>query len=186
MQNNGHTKHLSEYLSGFEGLPFHSIIVFSEHCELKSVKLTTTKHRVSKRSDLLSCMSSFINTISERIITAQEIDDIYKALLPLTIANKSQKQLHVKNIKGKIRVVPKAMPVAVQTEEDEKLEAIKEIAEVQPVIEAEELLKPTALPVLCPKCSAAMIRRRTVKGKYKGKEFWGCPNFPKCRSIVNI
>ncbi|MDR1563481.1 MAG: NERD domain-containing protein [Oscillospiraceae bacterium] len=187
MQNKGHTKYLSEYLSGFNGLPFRSIIVFSEHCELKSVTLTTAKHRVVKRSDLLNCMSSFINTISERIVTVQEIDDIYKVLLPLTTTSKKQKQMHVKNIKGKIRTVPKVRPLAVQAEEDEKLEEAQEIIEVKPVdTPAEASQQPASAPALCPKCGAAMVRRRTVKGKGTGREFWGCTNFPTCRSIINI
>lgn len=40
--------------------------------------------------------------------------------------------------------------------------------------------------LLCPKCGAAMIRRTALKGPNAGKEFYGCSNFPQCRSIVNI
>ena len=40
--------------------------------------------------------------------------------------------------------------------------------------------------VLCPKCGALMIKRTAGKGQNAGKSFYGCPNFPKCRGIVNI
>ena len=33
----------------------------------------------------------------------------------------------------------------------------------------------------CPKCGAAMVRRTR---KSDGGQFWGCPNFPKCRGIL--
>ena len=36
---------------------------------------------------------------------------------------------------------------------------------------------------LCPKCGVPMVLRQR---KSDGGKFWGCPNYPKCRSIVNI
>lgn len=41
----------------------------------------------------------------------------------------------------------------------------------------------TQIPI-CPKCSIPMIKRITKRGENKGKEFWGCSNFPKCREII--
>jgi len=44
-----------------------------------------------------------------------------------------------------------------------------------------------ASPPLCPKCGAPIILRVVTKeGPYKGKRFWGCPNFPKCRGVREI
>lgn len=40
--------------------------------------------------------------------------------------------------------------------------------------------------ILCPKCGAVMIKRMASRGANAGKEFYGCPNFPKCRGIVDI
>ncbi|AHF07016.1 topoisomerase [Desulfitobacterium metallireducens DSM 15288] len=40
--------------------------------------------------------------------------------------------------------------------------------------------------VLCPKCSMPMVIRKASKGQNAGKEFYGCPNFPKCKEIINI
>lgn len=38
----------------------------------------------------------------------------------------------------------------------------------------------------CPKCGGAMVMREAKKGQNSGKKFWGCSNFPKCRSVVII
>lgn len=40
--------------------------------------------------------------------------------------------------------------------------------------------------ILCPQCGAIMIRRKAAKGPNAGNEFYGCSNFPKCRSIIAI
>lgn len=41
---------------------------------------------------------------------------------------------------------------------------------------------------LCPKCGIPMVLRTVVQGAYKGKQFYGCKNFPRCREmkLVNI
>jgi len=38
----------------------------------------------------------------------------------------------------------------------------------------------------CPCCENKMVKRTTNKGKNIGKQFWGCTNFPKCRSTLQI
>ena len=39
---------------------------------------------------------------------------------------------------------------------------------------------------ICPKCNVPMVLRTATKGERSGKKFWGCTNYPKCRSIVNV
>lgn len=39
---------------------------------------------------------------------------------------------------------------------------------------------------LCPKCGAKMVLRTATRGQNMGNKFYGCPNFPSCRGIVNI
>jgi restriction system protein len=36
----------------------------------------------------------------------------------------------------------------------------------------------------CPKCGAEMVLRTATKGKYAGKKFWGCSNFPSCKGLI--
>ena len=38
----------------------------------------------------------------------------------------------------------------------------------------------------CPKCGNSMVLREIKKGADKGKKFWGCSSFPKCRGIINV
>ena len=36
----------------------------------------------------------------------------------------------------------------------------------------------------CPKCDSPMVKRTAKRGANAGSEFWGCSEFPRCRSIV--
>ncbi|MEF2522043.1 NERD domain-containing protein [Vibrio mimicus] len=35
----------------------------------------------------------------------------------------------------------------------------------------------------CSRCGSDMVVRETKRGEDKGKQFWGCSSFPKCRSV---
>lgn len=39
--------------------------------------------------------------------------------------------------------------------------------------------------VLCPKCSVPMVIRKATKGQNAGNEFYGCPNYPQCKQVMN-
>ncbi len=39
---------------------------------------------------------------------------------------------------------------------------------------------------LCPKCESQMILRTAGKGSGRGKQFWGCSNYPRCRYTMNV
>lgn len=64
-------------------------------------------------------------------------------------------------------------------------------------IQTDSTSKPNPLPInqipsttqqipICPKCGVLMVLREAKQGRNKGKSFYGCPNYPKCRQIVNI
>lgn len=38
----------------------------------------------------------------------------------------------------------------------------------------------------CPKCGSTMVIRTIKKGQKAGEEFWGCSQYPRCRSMINI
>lgn len=38
----------------------------------------------------------------------------------------------------------------------------------------------------CPKCGSALVQRVAKKGKYAGKSFYSCAQYPKCHYLVNI
>ena len=48
-----------------------------------------------------------------------------------------------------------------------------------------EGLKDKDAPRLCPRCGSLMVLREAKNGANAGKSFWGCSQFPKCRSIHN-
>lgn len=37
---------------------------------------------------------------------------------------------------------------------------------------------------MCPKCGNEMVLRTAKKGDNQGQKFWGCPNYPRCRTVV--
>jgi hypothetical protein len=53
---------------------------------------------------------------------------------------------------------------------------------------------PPAVPLVdttgappCPKCGSRMVLRVVSgEGPQKGKQFWGCPNYPKCRGMRRL
>ncbi|ENO1897011.1 TPA: nuclease, partial [Vibrio vulnificus] len=54
---------------------------------------------------------------------------------------------------------------------------IKHRQHVKEIVEAKEAIKQ------CSRCGSEMVVRETKRGENKGKQFWGCSAFPKCRSV---
>ncbi len=38
----------------------------------------------------------------------------------------------------------------------------------------------------CPWCGGKLVLREAKQGKYKGKSFYGCSNYPSCKDVRNI
>ncbi len=38
----------------------------------------------------------------------------------------------------------------------------------------------------CPKCGSIMVIRESKRGENMGQKFWGCSQFPKCKTIINF
>jgi len=36
----------------------------------------------------------------------------------------------------------------------------------------------------CPQCNAPMVLRTASRGPNQGGQFWGCPNYPRCRGVL--
>lgn len=58
-------------------------------------------------------------------------------------------------------------------------------AAVPPPVPSKAELQETDAPS-CPKCSGNMVMRKAAKGAHKGKKFWACASYPKCRQIIAI
>lgn len=52
-----------------------------------------------------------------------------------------------------------------------------------PVPSPQAVTPPVSTPV-CPKCGVEMVLRTGKKGANAGSQFWGCPNYPSCRSTL--
>jgi hypothetical protein len=48
--------------------------------------------------------------------------------------------------------------------------------------EAKEVTAPSV--PLCPKCGVPMVVRTVARGEHQGKQFYGCPNYPRCRAML--
>lgn len=99
LQNNVHIKWLCQTLHQNPTV-FRSYIVFSDHCTLKKITLTSGKHYVLNRHRLFSAVSTDAKT-HLGCLSQQEIDSIYNKLYPLTQADASLKAAHINNIKLK-------------------------------------------------------------------------------------
>jgi restriction system protein len=44
----------------------------------------------------------------------------------------------------------------------------------------------TATATVCPKCGSVMVKRTAQKGARAGEQFWGCSNYPACRSTLPL
>lgn len=99
-QNIGHIKALQTILPSIEQQNYISVIVFSERCTLKKISYEAKDTYVINRYDLSKLMSKQIQS-SPKIFAADYIDKIYNFLAQYQKADKTIKEEHIQNIKGK-------------------------------------------------------------------------------------
>lgn len=158
MQNQTHIKALQKYLTLEDAQNIFSYIIFSQRCELKKISNSSENITIVRRPDMLKALRKRIKNLPS-YYTTEQIEEMYKILLPLTNVTEAEKAEHIKQIE-------KIKPPMIKSEQDTP--------------------KSKNTAPICPKCSAQMILKTASKGANKGKQFYGCPNFPKCRSIVNL
>ncbi len=155
-QNYKHVKTLQELL-GLADEQMHSLVVFVGDSEFK----TEMPENVTTRKYFLT----FIRSKQEMVLSEQDVRKIVLKIesgrLEPSLKTHFEHVQHVKSIVN------------------EKQKPIVPI-ENAPVIRAVET------GALCPKCGSEMILRETKKGENQGQKFWGCSQFPKCRSVVKI
>jgi len=49
-----------------------------------------------------------------------------------------------------------------------------------------EVTKEVGSVMFCPKCGIPMVLRSVAKGEHKGKQFYGCQNYPRCREMKPV
>ena len=68
---------------------------------------------------------------------------------------------------------------------DNPVDYIEKYRELEREYRRKHSAKESTVP-MCPVCGATMVKREAKTGANRGKQFWGCPNYPKCKGIVNI
>jgi hypothetical protein len=58
-----------------------------------------------------------------------------------------------------------------------------DMADPQPAPPPQVVAPGTDSAPLCPKCGIPMVLRTVSQGQYQGRQFYGCPNFPRCREM---
>ena len=68
---------------------------------------------------------------------------------------------------------------------DELLRMLNSTNRVSPAVETFTDSQARAKTPVCPNCQIPLVRRTAQSGPFAGKPFWGCSNYPKCRTIVD-
>ena len=109
---------------------------------------------------------------SHNLATRQERDHFVETVFK--VANLPLERISVKNAYN-----PKELNVR-----------LAELAGVQtqPIVKEAEIALPDYKNMsnvqTCPKCSSEMALRTAKSGANQGQQFWGCTNFPKCRTTL--
>jgi hypothetical protein len=83
-QNSGHIKAIMNALNLYDSNLIKSIIVFSNHCELKDVRWHSPNVSIVKRFEL---RNKIISYMTRRVFTIEDVDRIYQTLLKYTYVN---------------------------------------------------------------------------------------------------
>lgn len=111
-QNANHIKWLKQYIN--EDIPMFSLIVFSERCELKKISVESPDVAVIKRDSLYAAVRRIWDEKPD-VLDKQKCQDLYQKLKPLTNADSSVKDAHIKSIENKY--TPKNKNIEIKTED---------------------------------------------------------------------
>jgi predicted RNA-binding Zn-ribbon protein involved in translation (DUF1610 family) len=168
-QNAGHISALKATLdSRFDNI-YKSLIVFSERCQLKNVTVQTPNVYVVKRNHIRHTIKKFNQSV---VLTIEDISEIHRQLSLHVKVTDAVKKAHIESIKAEVdkeeTVIANAKDVGEQVESDNENSIVQPDAKI------------------CPKCGSVMIVRTAQRGENKGSQFWGCNNYPKCKTIETI
>lgn len=191
MQNRAHINHLKNFIG--QEIPVRSIIVFSDRCTLKSVKIYSNAISVINRCNVSSIVADICKQIENDLLTQTDIDIIYNKLYPYTQVDETTKMQHVESINNLTKTTNKQTTSSITTSQN-KTEDIFVQSDYNNIDETGDIqteVTPTETTVgqkalKCPKCNSNLILRTATKGANRGNKFWGCSNYPKCKYIQNL
>lgn len=97
-QNQGHISELKSVIGSEKPGLYKSLIIFSEGCKLKKVNMESTDIRVIKRDELIKTIKEDVSN-SQKLLSSEEIEEIYNKLKEFTNVDEETKTTHIKNIK---------------------------------------------------------------------------------------
>lgn len=95
-QNRSHVKALKRIIGNY--VPFYSLIVFSDACELKKIQIKSRDVCVVNSRFATDAVIQLSNRISGIILTPKDIGAIYDILYPYTQVSDEIKAKHIENI----------------------------------------------------------------------------------------
>ncbi|MEK4229736.1 nuclease-related domain-containing protein [Solibacillus sp. FSL H8-0538] len=98
-QNATHIRAIQHFL-GLPNEAIHSVIVFSERCQLKAIEVTSPNVHVLKREKLKRFIKAQ-NQSAKQIFTQGDIEKIYNQLLPQMQVSDEVKKQHIQTIQQK-------------------------------------------------------------------------------------
>lgn len=164
MQNKTHIKHLQRLFQ--QPIPMHSIIVFSDRCEIKNLKIYSREIGIVNTYNVFNAVVSVYNYFSNYNLTYNDIQVIYNTLFPYTQLSDTVKALHNYNLQVK--------------HNNNNLNN----APIIPVFVPQNPQPST--PLKCPWCNGDLVLRTAKKGTNTGGNFYGCSNYPKCNYKKNM
>lgn len=139
------------------------------------------------RADQLIAYIKKVNSEKDAVISSEkEMLNLAQFFLD---HNKKNPKDYLEKYKNTIDKGSKNDQIELTPENNEEITESAAFLNQHPIAEDQEIHNepvPAENQLLCPKCGAVMIRRTALKGMNAGNEFYGCSNFPKCRSTVNI
>ena len=162
-QNYKHTAVLSEIL----GLPmgiFRPIIMFIGNAKLKTeMPPNVVTHR----------LVSYIKSHKMPLLTEEQVATAMATIADNRLAPGLRTHVaHVRNVKAILA------EKSLQQSHSQPAQAVASPAGKSVVVTAQTAPS-------CPKCGRMMVSRVAKSGPRAGKNFWGCPGFPNCRTIIN-
>jgi len=170
MQNKSHIKHLKALIG--DQIPIHSIIAFSDRCTLKDIQIQNNDVVVINRYEIINVVSDIYSQITNDLLSAEKINDIYNGLYPFTQIDENSKEKHIETISNNIdNIVNKQANASSDT-----ILLQNKSTKIDNTINKE---------LKCPKCNGNLVLRTATKGSHAGNQFYGCSNYPKCKYIQN-
>jgi len=100
LQNIGHVKALREKLDAFPQANYHSLIVFSKHCELKKITNTKPDTYVLKRPELRFYLKQIMKNAPRGVLAPEEVERIAAWLKACERPDKKLKDRHLAELKA--------------------------------------------------------------------------------------